>query len=94
MNRNPQDLRPSGSAKPSSGGGSDQPWRWLIVLALVIALVLILTHAFARTDVKQLGYSQFVSEVTSKQVTSATYNNESGIITGTLKNGTTYATTA
>jgi cell division protease FtsH len=60
----------------------------------VIALVLILTHAFARTDVKPLGYSQFVTEVTSKQVTSATYNNQTGIITGTLKNGASYSTTA
>ncbi|MHB1986831.1 MAG: ATP-dependent zinc metalloprotease FtsH [Acidimicrobiales bacterium] len=94
MNRNPQDLRPSGSGKSSGGSGPDQPWRWLLVLGLVIVLVLFLTHAFARTNIKALGYSQFVHEVSTKQVASATYDNSTGTITGTLKNGQSYSTTA
>ncbi len=94
MNRNPQDLRPDGSRKPAGGSGSDQPWRWLLVLAVVIVLVLVLTHAFAKSNVTQLGYSRFVSDVTSKQITSATYDNETGAISGTLRSGVSYSTTA
>jgi cell division protease FtsH len=93
VNRNPQDLRPGGAGR-SSGGASEQPWRWLLVLVLVIVLVLFLTHTFARTNVKQIGYSQFVHDVTSNQVGTATYNNENGSISGTLKNGQSYSTTA
>jgi cell division protease FtsH len=93
VNRNPQDLRPGGGGR-SSSSGPDQPWRWLLVLGLVIVLVLFLTHAFSRSNVRSLGYSQFVHDVTSKQVASATYNNENGTITGTLANGQSYSTTA
>ena len=64
------------------------------MLGLVIVLVLFLTHAFSRSNVRSLGYSQFVHDVTSKQVASATYNNENGTITGTLANGQSYSTTA
>ncbi|HET9091510.1 MAG TPA: ATP-dependent zinc metalloprotease FtsH [Acidimicrobiales bacterium] len=66
----------------------------MIVLGLVILLVLFLTHAFARTNVHTLSYSQFVHDVKSKQIASATYNNENATITGTLANGQSYSTTA
>jgi cell division protease FtsH len=94
VNRNPQDLRPGGAGRSSGGSGPDQPWRWLLVLALVIVLVLFLTHAFTPSNVKQLSYSQFVHEVTSKQVSTVTYNNENGTISGSLANGQSYSTTA
>ncbi len=64
------------------------------MLGLVILLVLFLTHAFARTNVHTLSYSQFVHDVKSKQIASATYNNENATITGTLANGQSYSTTA
>ncbi|MHB8243871.1 MAG: ATP-dependent zinc metalloprotease FtsH [Acidimicrobiales bacterium] len=92
MNRNPQDMRPGGSGRPS-GSATDQPWRWLIVLGLVIILVLFLTHAFAKSNVRQLGYPQFVNYVATKQVASATFNNQTSAITGTLKNGQSYSLT-
>ncbi len=95
VNRNPQDLRPGNSG--SSGrpsGQSEQPWRWLIALALVVVLVLFLSHAFSQSNVKQLSYSQFRKDVSAKVIASATYDNESGVITGKLADGQSYSTTA
>ncbi|MGH9296589.1 MAG: ATP-dependent metallopeptidase FtsH/Yme1/Tma family protein, partial [Acidimicrobiales bacterium] len=81
MNRNPQDLRPGGPGRSPNGANNaaDQPWRWLIVLVLVIAVVLYLTHAFTRTNIRTLTYSQFSADATAKSISSATFNNENGV---------------
>ena len=61
---------------------------------LAVLLILLFTHTFTRSNVKQISYSAFVHDVASKQITSASYNNQTGVITGTLANGQSYSTTA
>jgi cell division protease FtsH len=60
----------------------------------VVVVVLVLTHAFVRTDVRSLTFTQFNSEVSSKQIKTASFNNETGAVTGTLVNGQSYSTNA
>ena len=61
---------------------------------LAVLLILIFTHTFSRSNVKPISYSAFVHDVASKQVRSASYNNQTGVISGTLASGQSYSTTA
>ncbi len=86
-------LRPGGGSGPSGQQGNDQSWRyiWFILLVAVVA-VLVVSNLLPRSSARQLSYSSFITDVQSKQVATATIDNSTGIITGDLKNGTSYTT--
>ena len=95
--------RPSSpqSRPPNQGGnnqpttpGNDQSWRWIwTILILAVLAVLVIPNLIPRTTAKSISYSAFMSDVKSGQVSTATIDNSSGVITGKLKDGTSYTTT-
>jgi cell division protease FtsH len=90
VNRNPQDLRPPNAQK----NGPDQVWKWVLVIVGVIAAILLLTHTFVRSTIRQISYSQFAHDVAANRIQSASYSNQTGAITGRLADGVNYSTTA
>jgi cell division protease FtsH len=96
MSRQPQDLRPgnSGQGRPGGPSAADQSWRWLLpVLAVVILVIFLGSGLVGRTTAKPLTTSAFWSDIASKQVKTALFNNTNGVITGQLKSGETYTLT-
>ncbi|HMK62872.1 MAG TPA: ATP-dependent metallopeptidase FtsH/Yme1/Tma family protein, partial [Acidimicrobiales bacterium] len=85
---------PGGAGGPGTGGGGgsgDQSWRWVFALLLVAVIAfLIIPPLVSKSSVKQIGYKTFMRDVRSHDVTSATENTSSGVITGSLKEGTKY----
>ncbi|MGO9854633.1 MAG: ATP-dependent zinc metalloprotease FtsH [Acidimicrobiales bacterium] len=88
----------TGSAKP--GQPNDRPpapagpppprWRmWLLPAGVLITLILLSIPHMTSTPTKSFSYSQFVSQVDSGDVRTASVN-PSGGITGTLKGGDDY----
>jgi cell division protease FtsH len=76
------------------GSGPDQSWRWIwgIVIIAVLAVLLVpslLPHSSAR----QLTYNKYRNDVVARSVKSATIDNTTGVITGTLANGQSYTVT-
>ncbi|HZU73125.1 MAG TPA: ATP-dependent zinc metalloprotease FtsH [Acidimicrobiales bacterium] len=92
MSRQPSEPKPgrerSGFGMP---GGSDQSWRWvvLILVALVLA-AFVLPSLFSKSSRTQLSYTTYLQDVDQKAVDTAQVSNDSGVITGTLKDGTQY----
>src|SRR5580658_4683649 len=73
------------------GGNEQQSFRWLWPsIVLVIIGVLVLSMVFQHSTAKSIKYSQFLSEANSHPVTSATFDNGTGVITGQLVNGTQF----
>jgi cell division protease FtsH len=97
MSRQPQDLRPGGPGQgrpPGAPAPQDQNWRWLIVLVIVVIVVVLFGGSlFSHSSATSINYSQFISDTQSKQISSITIDNNNGVITGKLKNGTSYTTT-
>ncbi|HLN06097.1 MAG TPA: ATP-dependent metallopeptidase FtsH/Yme1/Tma family protein, partial [Acidimicrobiales bacterium] len=97
MSRQPQDMRPgngSGRAGPGSPSGSDQTWRWAVAIIAVILIVLLISSGmFSRSNAKTINFSEFQQDVHARQVATANFDNTTGVITGTLKDGTSYTTT-
>jgi len=97
VSRQPQDMRPgNGPGKTGPGGptGSDQVWRWAIAVIVVVLIVLVIgSGMFNKTTSKAIGFSQFQHDLVTHQIKTANFNNATGAITGTLSNGTSYATT-
>ncbi|MGH9129243.1 MAG: ATP-dependent zinc metalloprotease FtsH [Acidimicrobiales bacterium] len=103
MSRQPPDLRPDrsgGPPRPGGGpggsagrpGGPEQSWRWGVLILLGLVVVAFALTTFLRgSPSTQLGLNQFVAQLNSHQVSSATVNNVTGQITGTLSDGTSYA---
>jgi cell division protease FtsH len=60
-----------------------------VVIAFVIGL-LVINSLFQHQNVKTLSYSSFLNKARSNSVNTAAINNSSGVITGTLDNGTNY----
>jgi cell division protease FtsH len=80
---------PGGGSPVPSGG--DQSWRWIWgVLILAVLGVLIIPTLLPHSTAKSLTYSQFLADVHAHQVGKANIDNTSGVITGTLKSGTSY----
>jgi cell division protease FtsH len=104
MSRQPPDFRPDrpgGPPRPAGGpggipgrAGPEQSWRWgvLILLGLVV-IAFALTTFLRGTPATKVNFSQFMSDLSSHQVSSVNVNNSNGQITGTLSNGTSYTTT-
>jgi len=74
-------------------GSPDQNWRWavLVLVALVIAAV-VLPPLFSRGSKTQISYTTYMQDVNNDQVDTAQVSNDTGVISGTLKDGTSYAT--
>jgi len=87
---------PGGPGGPGPGGtggqaasGGDQSWRWVFaLLILAVFAVLIIPPLLSKPAVKQIPYKNFLQQyVEAHGVKSATVNNNTGVITGELKNG-------
>ena len=93
VSRQPQDDGP-GRTGPGSPLGSAQTRRWAFaVVAVVLIVLLISSGMFSRSSAKAIGFSEFQHDLATHQVASASFNNSTGAITGTLANGTSYTTT-
>src|SRR4051795_9838165 len=89
---NSPDRRPGNRA----GGTTGRPGlpRWSIWVLLAVVAVLLLGSQLLTTDTgRSVSYSEFISNVTSGQVTQIKYNNDSGRISGELTNGDKFTTT-
>jgi cell division protease FtsH len=83
----------SGPGRNGTGGpsGSEQVWRWGIALGAIVLIVLLLgSGMFNRTTAKTLSFSTLQQDITSGHVQSANFNNNTGVVTGTLSNGQSY----
>ena len=82
---------PGGTGSSSSGG--DQSWRWVFaLLILAVIAMLIIPPLLSKSSVKQIQYKPFLQQyVEQHKVQSASVDNNTGIITGSLKNGQKYS---
>ncbi len=89
MSRNFNDMRSTNSQKPRPS--ADQGWRWIAIGIFIVAGIFFLYSSVStRTTSQPLSYNTFVKDVSSNQIASAVIDNTTGIITGTLKNGTAF----
>jgi cell division protease FtsH len=81
-----------GDGTPQQGQPSGQSWRWLWgVLAIGIVAILLAVGTIKTNNAKSISYTQFLQDVSSKQVSTAQISNSTGEITGKLKkDGVTY----
>jgi cell division protease FtsH len=63
------------------------------ILIGVVAALLFGSQLLTTDDGKSVSYSEFLTNAKNSQVASAKYNNDSGTITGELKDGTKFTTT-
>ena len=86
----PKQEQPSKSKNPLAKGG-DQNWRWIwSIIAVVAILIIVIPSLLPHSNAKSLSYSQFLNEANAHKVKTATFDNTSGSISGTLSNGTKY----
>jgi cell division protease FtsH len=86
-------MRPgSGPGRtPGTPSGSDQVWRWAIAVVAVVLIVLFIgSGMFNRSSAKSLNFSTLEQDIISGQVQSANFNNNTGVVTGTLVGGQSY----
>ncbi len=94
----PQDQSPwkklTGPKSPAGPTPPDQRRRYIVTAVVVVLVAMLLFGPITRgVGVAQLSYSKFLSDVRAGEVKTATIQNASGIITGTLKDSTSYTTT-
>ena len=61
-----------------------------IVLAIAAFLVIVITSIIPHNQAKSLTYSQFLADANSHQIKTATFDNNTGAISGTFKDGASY----
>lgn len=61
------------------------------VIAVVAILVIIVPSLIPHSSTKSLSYSQFLTDANNHQIKTATFDNTSGSISGTMKDGTQYS---
>ncbi|HEY3942525.1 MAG TPA: ATP-dependent zinc metalloprotease FtsH [Acidimicrobiales bacterium] len=90
----PRPGAPGSGPGGGSGSGGDQSWRWIWTVLIVGVLALfVIPTLLSHPASKSISYSSFMGDVRSDQVSTATINNSTGVITGKLKDGTQYSTT-
>ena len=90
VSRQPQDGGP-GRTGPGSPSGSAQTRRWALAAAVVVLIVLLIgSGMFKRSTAKTLSFSTLEQDIVSGQVQSANFNNNTGVVTGTLVGGQSY----
>lgn len=92
----PENPTPTPGEKSGSGRfGSDQGWpRWTIIVLLVVVVgAIALQFAASSTPSDQVNYGDFITKLSTDQVTEAKFDNANGKITGTLQDGTKFSTT-
>ncbi len=90
--------RPFNRQQPNAGGnqqnpngGPDQSWRWIwTVLIVAVLAVLIVPSLLPHSSSTSIVYSQYLGKANQHQVSTATIDNATGVITGKLTNGTFY----
>ena len=80
------------SGRPGDGAPGQNRNRLIlyVVVAVAILAVLIAPSLMRTSHATSLSYNTFLSDLQGKQVKSANVNQGSGVITGTLNNGTSY----
>ncbi len=85
---------PGGGGPGQSGPNGPIPnrnWRVIgMVIVVAFLAILVLPGLLHRSNATSVDYGTFMKDVTSKQVSSASVDNATGVITGTLSNGTKY----
>ncbi len=61
-----------------------------VVIAVAFLAVLVVPNLVHKSNTHTLGYNSFLSDIQSKQITTATVDQTSGVITGQLANGASY----
>jgi cell division protease FtsH len=61
-----------------------------VVIALAVLAVLVVPSLVHKSSATSLSYNTFLKDVDAKQVKNASVNNDTGVITGTLTNGSQY----
>lgn len=65
--------------------------RWILGLFFIVILIMFVTpNLFHHSTSVQLSYSQYMKDISAKGISTATINNATGIITGSLKDGKAY----
>jgi cell division protease FtsH len=97
MSRQPGDLRPGRPDRPrpvGPGSSSEQNWRWIVILVFgLIIAALVLSNSSSGKKEADLTYNEVIAKVNAGEVVSADVNNDTGRITGELKNKDTFAVT-
>ncbi len=91
----PNPNLPGGSPVPGEPGSETpgQNRNRIVIFAVVMVAVLavfIVPSLLHKTTTTTIGYNNFLSDVSNKQVKTANVNNSSGVITGQLADGTNY----
>src|SRR3954451_2918690 len=83
--------RPRQSGRPTRATGLP---RWTVwILIGVVAALLFGSQLLTTDDGKSISYNEFMTDAKNGQVAEAKYNNDSGTISGQLKDGTKFTTT-
>ncbi len=91
----PNPNAPSGPSAPN-GSGQEAPGQnrnrlvvYAVIMVAVLA-VLIIPSLFSKATTNTLTYNRFLSDIQAKQVNTATVDNTTGVITGSLADGSKY----
>ena len=86
---------PPGESRGNGRFGSDQGWpRWtILVLVAVVVGAILLQFVASSTPSDQISYGDFLNKLEANQVSDATFDNANGNISGTLDDGSHFATT-
>ena len=93
--------RPERPNKPSYPGGGnnqtpsggDQSWRWIwTVLIVAVLAVLVVPSLLPHSSATSITYSNYLRDVKAAEVSTATIDNSTGVVTGKLADGTNYTT--
>ena len=86
MSRQPGDVRPDRPRQLPPG--QEQNWRWVVIVVFgLIVAALMFSSLGAGQDQEELTYNQLIAKVGAGEVKTAKVNNDTGRITGELKNG-------
>src|SRR3954453_7590319 len=89
--------QPTPPERPRQPGRPTRPTglpRWTVwILIGVVAALLFGSQLLTTDDGKSISYNEFMTDAKGGQVTEAKYNNDSGTISGELKDGTKFTTT-